>query len=63
MYIKNSDLDGDLKVASKLINEFLNMDPIKQSQLNNGFIQLMIEPFLGNREQFNKILQEEISVL
>jgi hypothetical protein len=63
MYIKSSNLNGDLKVASKLINEFLNMDPISKSQLNNGFIQSMIEPFLGKSEQFNKILEEEISAL
>ena len=63
MYIKSSNLNSDIKVASKLINEFLKMDPIRKSQLNNGFIQSIIEPFLGNREHFNKILQEEISVL
>lgn len=60
MYINDSDLDlsSNLTVASKLINEFLKMDPIEKSQLSNGFIISMIEPFLGKRDQFDAVLRD-----
>lgn len=64
MRINNSELDDDVKIASQLINEFLAMDPVKKSQLASGFIKSIIEPFLGKRDQFNKVLKlkEEISI-
>lgn len=60
MYINDSDLDvsSNLTVASKLITEFLKMDPVQKSQLSNGFITSMIEPFLGKRDRFDAVLRE-----
>lgn len=63
MLIDNSDIDDNLKIAVKLINEFLVMDPKEKSQLDSGFIRSIIEPFLGKREQFTKLLRTEISLV
>lgn len=63
MLINNSDTDDNVKIAIKLINEFLVMDPEKKSQLDSGFIRSIIEPFLGKREQFTKLLREEVSLV
>lgn len=64
MLIDNSaDVDDNVKIAVKLLNEFLVMDPEKKSKLDSGFIRSIIEPFLGKREQFTKLLQEEASLV
>lgn len=49
----------DINNSKRLMQEFFNMDPNVKSQISNGFIQSIIEPFLGKKEEFNKILQQE----
>ncbi len=62
MDTKNLDIDLNLEIrAKKLIREFLKLDPIEKSQINDGFIQSIIEPFLGKKEQFNEFLSSLVS--